>query len=70
MMNIHKNIPLRVVVAETSVIVRSGVVAVLKRLPGLHVRPVEVASPDALESCIHMHTPDILLVNPTFGASS
>ena len=58
---------LRIAVAETSVIVRSGVVSVLKRLPDVQVRPVEVASPDALESCIHMHTPDILLVNPTFG---
>lgn len=58
---------LRIAVAETSVIVRSGVVAVLKRLPGVQVRPVEVASPDALESCLHMDTPDILLVNPTFG---
>ena len=67
MMNNYKDITLRVVVAETSVIVRSGVVAVLKRLPGLHVRPVEVASPEALENCLHMDTPDILLVNPTFG---
>lgn len=67
MMSNCKNEPLRVVVAETSVIVRSGVVAVLKRLPGLHVRPVEVASPEALENCLHMDTPDILLVNPTFG---
>lgn len=58
---------LRIAVAETSVIVRSGVVAVLKRLPGVVVRPVEVASPEALESCLHMDTPDILLVNPTFG---
>ncbi len=58
---------LRIAVAETSVIVRSGVVAVLKRLPGVQVRPVEVASPEALESCLHMDTPDILLVNPTFG---
>lgn len=58
---------LRIAVAETSVIVRSGVVAVLKRLPGVQVHPVEVASPDALESCLHMDTPDILLVNPTFG---
>ena len=58
---------LRIAVAETSVIVRSGVVAVLKRLPGIQVRPVEVASPDALENCLHIDTPDILLVNPTFG---
>jgi DNA-binding NarL/FixJ family response regulator len=67
MMSNCKNEPLRVVVAETSVIVRCGVVTVLKRLPGLHVRPVEVASPEALENCLHMDTPDILLVNPTFG---
>lgn len=58
---------LRIAVAESSVIVRSGVVAVLKRLPDVEVRPVEVASPDALENCIHMDTPDILLVNPVFG---
>lgn len=58
---------LRIVVAETSVIVRSGVVSVLKRLPGIQVHPVEVASPEALESCLHTNTPDILLVNPTFG---
>lgn len=60
-------VTLRIAVAETSVIVRSGVVAVLKRLPNVQVRLVEVASPDALESCLHMDTPDILLVNPTFG---
>lgn len=58
---------LRIAVAETSVIIRSGVVAVLKRLPNVQVRPVEVASPEALENCLHMETPDILLVNPTFG---
>ena len=58
---------LRIVVAETSVIVRSGMVSVLKRLPNVLVRPVEVSSPEALENCLHMDTPDILLVNPTFG---
>ena len=58
---------LRIVVAERSVIVRSGVVSVLKRLPHVLVRSVEVSSPEALENCLHMDTPDILLVNPTFG---
>lgn len=63
----HQIDTLRIAVAETSVIVRSGVVALLKRMPDVQVRPVEVASPDALENCLHMNTPDILLVNPTFG---
>lgn len=58
---------IRVAVAETSVIVRSGVVSVLKRIPGLAIKPVEVTSPEGLESCLHTDTPDILLVNPTFG---
>ena len=57
----------RVAVADSSMIVRNGVIAVLKRLTDLYVKPVEVASPEALENCLHMDTPDILLVNPTFG---
>ena len=58
---------LRIAVADTSVIIRSGVIAVLRRLPGLHIRPVEVTSPTSLENCLHMETPDILIINPTFG---
>ena len=58
---------IRVAVAETSVIVRSGVVSVLKRISGLTVKPVEVTSPDGLENCLHTDTPDVLLVNPAFG---
>lgn len=57
----------RVAVADSSMIVRNGVIAVLKRLMDIHVRPVEVASPEALENCLHTDTPDILFVNPTFG---
>ena len=34
-----------VAVAETSVIVRSGLVAVLKRMPDLIIQPVEITSP-------------------------
>lgn len=63
----NNNSPLKIVVAETAVIVRSGLTAVLKRIPNLNVHPVEVASPDALQSYIHLHTPDIVIVNPTFG---
>ena len=33
-----------VAVAETSVIVRSGLVAVLKRMPDLIIQPVEITS--------------------------
>jgi DNA-binding NarL/FixJ family response regulator len=58
---------MQVVVAETSTIVRSGVAAVLKRLPGFSLHLVEVTTPDSLHSYMQMHIPDILIVNPTFG---
>lgn len=57
----------KIAVAETSVIIRSGLSTVLKRLPNLNVQPIEVSSPESLQSYIHLHTPDILIVNPAFG---
>ncbi len=58
---------IHVAIAETSVIVRSGLAAALKRLPELTVHPVEVTSPEALQHCMQGHQPDVLIVNPTFG---
>lgn len=58
---------LKIVVAETSVIVRSGLTAVLKRIPNLNAHPIEVSSPESLQNYLHMHPADIVIVNPTFG---
>lgn len=58
---------IRIGVAESSVIIRSGMTYALKHLPNLRILPVELASPDALNDCLRTHTPDILFVNPTFG---
>lgn len=63
----NNNTSLEIVVAETSVIVRSGLTAVLKRIPNLNIHPIEVSSPETLQNYIHLHTPDIVIVNPTFG---
>ena len=63
----NNNTSLKIVVAETSVITRSGLAAVLKRIPNLNAHPIEVASPEALQNYIHLHVPDIVIVNPTFG---
>lgn len=57
----------RIAVAESSLIIRSGLVAALKRLPGIKVQPVETLSVEALQDCMRMQAPDILVVNPTFG---
>jgi len=59
--------PIHVAVAETSVIVRSGLMSVLKRVPDLTVQPVEITSPEGLQNCMQGHQPDILIINPTFG---
>lgn len=53
-----------IAVAESSVIVRSGLVSVLKRLPDMEVEVVEVTSKDGIRHCMEMHTPQILIVNP------
>lgn len=58
---------IRIAVAETSVIIRSGLTVALKRLPDLKVQPVEILSVEALQDCLRTQYPDILVVNPTFG---
>ena len=62
------NESIRIAVAETSVIIRSGLTLALKRLPNLKIQPVELLSVEALNDCLRTQFPDILVVNPTFGA--
>lgn len=57
---------LKVAVAETSVIIRSGFSVVLKRIQGMKILPLEVSSPEALTECLRLHRPDILIINPAF----
>lgn len=58
---------IRIAIAESSVIIRSGITHALKRLPHLKIQPVELASTESLQNCLHTNPPHILLVNPTFG---
>lgn len=58
---------IRIGIAETSVIIRSGLSLALKRLPNLKIQPVELLSTEALSDCLRSQYPDILIVNPTFG---
>lgn len=61
------NSSLKIIIAETSVIVRSGLTAVLKRIPNLNVHPIEISSPESLQNYIHLHSSDIIIINPAFG---
>lgn len=66
-MNHTPNTSVKIAIAETSAIIRSGLAAVLKRLPNLSVQPVEIASPESLAHYMQLHVPDIVIANPTFG---
>lgn len=57
----------RIGIAETSLIVRGGLTAALKRLPNVKMQPIELLSMEALHDCIRTQCPDMLVVNPTFG---
>ena len=58
---------LRIALAETSVIIRGGLTAALKRLPNVKVQPIELLSIEALHDCVRTQCPDMLIVNPAFG---
>jgi DNA-binding CsgD family transcriptional regulator len=64
-MNINDTV--KVAIAENILVIRTGLSAVLKRLPTLRALTLEVTSEGALNDCIRMQHPDILIVNPCFG---
>lgn len=56
-----------IAVAETSAIVRIGLVSVLKHMPDLiDVEILEITSKEGLQHCMELHKPDILVINPQF----
>ena len=55
---------LKIAIAETSMIVRSGLALVLKRIQGLKILPIELVSEESLDECVRFHKPEILIVNP------
>ena len=61
------NEAIRIAIAETSVIIRGGLTAALKRLPNVKVQPIELLSVEALSACLRTQYPEMLIVNPTFG---
>lgn len=58
---------IRIAIAESSVVIRTGMSYALKRLPNVKVQPIELASAEALRDCLRTQPPHILMVNPSFG---
>lgn len=56
-----------ILVAEGSLILRTGLVNTLKMLPGMRVRIMEVTNMEELQFFFSAREADIMLVNPAFG---
>ena len=57
---------LKIAIAEPSVIIRSGIIAALKRVPKFKIQTFEVTSFSSLSQQLTLQQPDILIINPTF----
>lgn len=57
---------IHVAVADTAVILRTGLLSVLKMLPDLNIETIEITSMKSLENCMLSHRPDIIVVSPNF----
>ncbi len=58
--------PLKIAIIEPSGIIRSGLAAILKRIPGYRIQPVEILSIDSMNLYLNIHKPDVLIINPSF----
>lgn len=57
---------MHVLVAHESVIIRSGLITILRQLKSVHVHPIEVLSLKAIDNCINTQPVDVLFVSPSF----
>lgn len=58
------SVPVKIAVAESSVIIRNGMIAVLKRLDSFHVEVFEFPDMEQLKNAVSWQKPDILIINP------
>lgn len=63
------NINLKILVAEPSVIIRSGLELLLKRITGFRIQIVEVNGSESLPDAMRINKPDLLIVNPAMIGS-
>ncbi|MDH6535653.1 DNA-binding response regulator [Parabacteroides sp. 52] len=57
---------LKVMIAEPSVIIRSGLETLLKRLSDYRLQFVEIPTHESLLEALRIHKPDILFINPSW----
>ncbi|MDL2251507.1 response regulator transcription factor [Odoribacter sp. OttesenSCG-928-J03] len=57
---------IKIAIAETSMIIRSGIATILKSMPGFKILPIEIYKPGHLQDALSLHKPDVLIINPFF----
>jgi len=57
---------LKILVADPSPLLRTGILAIFKRVMRKGIQSLEVDSPKEMESVLQRYTPDVLIVNPSF----
>jgi len=60
------NNPIRITVAEPSVIIRSGLLSVLKRMNIAHIDAFEISEMEQLKHALSWQKPNVLIINPAF----
>ncbi|HIX27813.1 MAG TPA: LuxR C-terminal-related transcriptional regulator [Candidatus Barnesiella excrementigallinarum] len=58
---------LKIVVAEPSLIIRKGLLSVLKKISTLNIETTEVPDMQQLTATLSWHRPDVLIVNPALA---
>lgn len=56
---------LKILVVDPSVIIRTGLSVVLKRIPGYWIQPIEISSIENLGEVLGLHKPDMLIISPS-----
>ncbi len=57
----------KIVICEPSYILRTGLVGSLQKIPGVRFNVHEVSSVDGLSGYLKVHSPDIMIINPSQG---
>lgn len=57
---------LKIAIADSSPIIRSGLSVLLKRIQGYHIHTFEAHSSESLLNSLRTQKPDLVIVNPTY----
>jgi len=63
------NMRIKIAIADPSVIIRCGIVAILKRLTTLHIDIIEITDISQLNTQLYQLKPDILIINPILSGT-